>query len=100
MKSSIPKKPAPPRYHIDKRADQLAALIINPDDPDEALSTADAARLLGCSHQWLEIQRGKGEGPKFTRLSPRMIRYLRSDLIAWLRARAHQSTAEYRKESA
>lgn len=81
-----------PRHHVDRRAGQLAESLIA---ADEALSTAEAARLLGCSVQWLEIGRSRGYGPKFTRLSPRMVRYLRSDLIAWLRQRAHQCTAEY-----
>jgi predicted DNA-binding transcriptional regulator AlpA len=86
------------RYHIDRRAAVVADLLIN-GDPDEALNTRDAARLLGVSTQFLEIGRGRGTGPKFTRLSPRMIRYLRGDLVAWLRERAHSCTSEYRKSA-
>jgi predicted DNA-binding transcriptional regulator AlpA len=86
----------PRRHHIDRRANALATVI--GEAQDEALSTPETARLLGCSVQWLEIARSRGFGPRFTRLSPRMIRYLRSDLICWLRERAHHSTSEYDRE--
>lgn len=89
---------APKRHHVDRRAEQLVASLIT-DANDEALSTPDAAHVLGCSTQWLEIARTKNYGPKFTRLSPRMVRYMRSDLIAWLRERVHFSTSEYRKSA-
>jgi hypothetical protein len=82
------------RFNIDKRADQVAAFATD-GDPDEALDTYQTAQLLGVSHQWLEIRRAKGGGPKFTRVAPRMVRYVRRDIVNWLNKRKHESTAEY-----
>ena len=81
-------------YHIDRRAGRLAADIAA-GDPDELLSTRQIALLSGLSEQWFEIARGKGLGPPFIRMSARRIRYRRDSYVAWLMARAHQSTAEY-----
>jgi hypothetical protein len=59
------------------------------------LATDEVAALLCYSIQWVEIARHRGFGPPFIRLSPRRVRYLRSDVIAWLKTRRHASTAEY-----
>ena len=84
------------RSHIDRTASQMADLLAASTGDDQALTTVQAAKVAGCSPQYLEIGRCKGYGPPFIRFSPKMIRYLKSDLIAWLRSRArHQSTAEY-----
>ena len=82
-------------HHIDRRA----AAIVEQDtaDPDALLSTSDTAEWLGVSVQWLEIGRHKGYGPRFLKLSPKVVRYRRADVLAWLTERAHQRTAEYRK---
>jgi len=61
------------------------------------LSTRETADWLGNSVQWLEIGRSRGYGPPFVRVSPRVIRYRRGDVIEWLKARTHISTAAYRK---
>jgi hypothetical protein len=76
-----------PRLHLDKRAQDLAAQGSSA-DADQLLSTADLARWLGTSTQFLELGRSKGYGPKFIRLAPRCIRYRRSDALAWLEERA------------
>ena len=77
------------RHHIDRRA---AAVLQSQtqilETGDQALSTRSAADLLGVSHKTLELMRFQGCGPKYLRLAPRMIRYMRSDLFAWLRERA------------
>lgn len=81
------------RHHIDRRAHHIVA-----DDgasPDDLLDTPELADWLGVSHQWLEIGRNMGYGPKFKKLSSRMVRYRRGDVIAWLDERSHTSTAEY-----
>lgn len=83
------------RHHIDKRAGAVADTIVG--DDDEALDTNGAAHLIGCSTQFLEIGRAKGYGPKFVRLAPKMIRYRRGDIRAWLKERTYQRTSEYRK---
>ena len=47
--------------------------------------------------EFLEIGRSRGYGPKYVRMTPRMVRYLPSDIVAWLKERTYQSTAEYAK---
>ena len=83
------------RHHIDKRAEVLAQEI--DDNENDLLSTAQVANWLGVSVQWLEIGRGKDYGPKFVRIGPRVTRYRRVDVVAWLMSRVHASTAEYTK---
>ena len=83
----------PKTFHIDKRAQSIIAVDVGADD--ELLSTRELASWLGLSVQWLEIGRTRGYGPKFTRISPRMVRYRRGDVLKWLRSRTHGSTAEY-----
>lgn len=84
----------PRRSRIDRDAHQRADLLAARDDA--AFNTMEAAAFIGCSAGYLEGLRCTGGGPTFRRISPRMIRYLKSDLIEWLRSRArHQSTNEY-----
>jgi len=82
------------RHHIDRRA-QSTADTVSHGDPDEAFDTNETARLIHVSTQWLEIGRHKGYGPPFSRISRRMIRYRRRDIVDWLKARAHACTSEY-----
>jgi predicted DNA-binding transcriptional regulator AlpA len=89
---------APQNHHLDKRASDLADRIAGGGDEDELLSTKQIATLLGVSQQWLEIGRTRGYGVPFVRLSPRRVRYRRSDVIAWLKHRTHHATAEYSSE--
>ncbi|WP_132255337.1 helix-turn-helix transcriptional regulator [Methylobacterium segetis] len=56
-------------------------------NPDDLLRPNDAARLLGVSEVWLKKLRLADSGPRFVRLSERLIRYKRSDLLAWVEAR-------------
>lgn len=80
-------------HHIDKRAPRIIADVEG--DEDDLLTTAATAKWLGVSEPWLEAGRIKRYGPKYTRLSPRMIRYKRGDVLRWLKSRTHSSTAEY-----
>jgi predicted DNA-binding transcriptional regulator AlpA len=86
-------KSAPQSHHLDKRADQLTASDTGNDD--DLLTTKQVADWLGISTQWLEIGRSKNYGPRFVRISARVIRYTRGDVREWLRGRSHASTAEY-----
>jgi predicted DNA-binding transcriptional regulator AlpA len=88
---------APRTHHIDRRADAILTATTGTND-DDLLSTPEMAAWLGCSTQWLEIGRAKGYGPPFERLSPRMVRYRRGKVRAWLDERSHRSTAEYAKD--
>jgi hypothetical protein len=80
---------------LDRRADSLAAAGAG--NPDDLLLTEEVAAWLHVSMQWLEIGRCEGYGPPFKKLSPRMVRYKRSDVLEWLEGRSHASTAEYRR---
>jgi hypothetical protein len=88
----------PQRHHIDRRSADLAAAPAGSDD--ELLATADMARWLGCSVQWLTIGRHKGYGPPYSRIAPKMIRYRVGDARQWLAARSHTRTDEYRRPTA
>lgn len=85
----------PQRFHIDKRADRLAAEIAAGGDPDELLSDSQLAELSGMSIQWFQIGRVKGYAPPFIRLSPRRVRTRRADYVRWLEQRTHLRTSEY-----
>lgn len=91
------RKPAAKRHHIDRRAAGMLTQTGVADD--QLLSTKQLADFLGVSHQFLEIGRSKNYGPKFVRLSERVVRYRMSDVRRWLAQRAHASTAEYRVEA-
>jgi hypothetical protein len=85
---SPPKQQAPPRsHHLDKRASVIADSGAG--DPDDLLTSRDVAHWLGVTEQWVETGRVKNYGPPFTRLSPKVIRYRRGDIVKWLRSRTH-----------
>jgi predicted DNA-binding transcriptional regulator AlpA len=91
---SAPHKPQ--RHHIDRRATDLASEAKATGSEDQLFTTPELASYLGVSVQFLEIGRTKGVGPAFIRVTPRMVRYQKRDVIAWLSERAHASTADYR----
>jgi predicted DNA-binding transcriptional regulator AlpA len=97
--TNFPNKPKrgtkPGSLHIDKRAGPLLDSPISEGPDDELLTTEQVAQWLGVSVQFLEIQRGRNTGPRFVRISPRLIKYRRVDIRAWLKKRAHASTREY-----
>jgi predicted DNA-binding transcriptional regulator AlpA len=77
------------RHHIDRRAGQIAVDLENSSDAaDRLFTTKQLAGLLAVSEAWVEILRHKGLGPPSIKLGPRCIRYRRSDVLAWLKARA------------
>ena len=93
---SLPQSPAAERrLHIDRRADQLVQQ--GGGDGDDMLNTTGVAEWLGVSTQFLEIGRHLGYGPRFIRLTPRIVRYRRDDVLDWLRERQHRRTLEYTK---
>jgi predicted DNA-binding transcriptional regulator AlpA len=80
---------------VDRRAFELAQKGAAAGEADELLTTSEVSEWLRLSVPWLEIGRSKGYGPRFVRLSPRRVRYLRSSVLEWLRERQHQATREY-----
>jgi hypothetical protein len=85
---------APKRFHLDKRAAEIATS--NDGSDDELLTTEQISKWFGVSIQWIEIGRLRGYGPPFERLTARCIRYHRGKVRRWLDSRTHLSTAEYR----
>ena len=61
---------------------------------DPLLTTTKAAVVLGLSPRTLESLRVRGGGPIYFQVTPRAIRYRRSELDAWLAARRPNSTAD------
>ncbi|MDX2091084.1 MAG: hypothetical protein SFX73_24705 [Kofleriaceae bacterium] len=55
--------------------------------PDDALTRAETARLLGMSTAGLDQLRYHGDGPPFFRAGQRSIRYVRRDVLAYRNAR-------------
>lgn len=63
------------------------------DEAPEVLTTEQAATFLGCSTQFLEIARCKGDGPPFSKVGRRLIRYRKSTLLRWLEKNEVTSTS-------
>jgi predicted DNA-binding transcriptional regulator AlpA len=59
------------------------------------LQTPAAAARLGLSPSTLEKMRGRGDGPKFIRLTPKRVAYSVAALEEWVRAREYRSVKEY-----
>lgn len=49
------------------------------------LSTAEAADLTGLSSEWFYLARKKGDGPPYLRITSRVVKYDRDDLLGWFR---------------
>ena len=62
-------------------------------DSIELLTPKEAAGFLRLSESFLAKARMRGDGPRYRKLS-RSVRYLRADLLLWLKACAKTSTAE------
>jgi hypothetical protein len=87
QRSAKPKH-KPPKHHLDQRADSIIALGTIDGDDDLLLTTPQTALWLGVSVQFLEIGRSQGYGPPHVTLAPRVIRYRRDEVNAWLRERS------------
>ena len=59
----------------------------------EVMTTSECAAFLQCSTQHLEISRLRGDGPPFSKLGRRLIRYRKSALLDWLAKREVTSTS-------
>jgi hypothetical protein len=98
--SQSPKRPGtkPGSMHIDKRAGRLLADPISEGEDDDMLTTEEVADWLGVSTQFLELLRGRGTGPGFVDISPRIKKYRREAVRQWLRSRERRSTAQYQRK--
>ena len=63
-------------------------------DPNlTVFSTPQAARYAGLSISYLEVLRRIGGGPAYSNPTPRIVRYLKADLDAWLASRRRHNTS-------
>ena len=58
------------------------------------LTNAATAEFLGLKPNTLEIWRIQGRGPAFRKIG-RAVRYVETDVLAWLDAQTCNSTSEY-----
>jgi predicted DNA-binding transcriptional regulator AlpA len=66
--------------------------------PDDLLTTAEMAAILGIRINTAEIWRVYGKGPIFLKLGDGLrapVRYRRSDVVAWLEQRLRASTSAH-----
>jgi predicted DNA-binding transcriptional regulator AlpA len=84
----------PGTHHLDRRAGRILTEHVSEGPDDELLDTAAVASWLGVSVQWLILLRGKGEGPRYSRLSPKIVKYKRGEIKKWLRSRELTHTGE------
>ena len=84
---------------VERAVDEVVAVCAEEDiDCDlvrgGTLTVAQAAKFCQCSEAHLDNLRSKGGGPRFTRIGGRRIRYLKPDLIAWMRANSRSNTSK------
>jgi predicted DNA-binding transcriptional regulator AlpA len=60
----------------------------------ELLNPAEVSKWTGLSLGALAQLRYKGQGPKFIKLTPKTVRYLRGDVERWISASVQSRTGE------
>lgn len=60
------------------------------------LKNAQAAAILGLAPGTLSNLRSRGKGPRYIKISPRLVRYTREDIDAWMKAHMHEGSAAQR----
>ena len=66
----------------------------NANEQDGLLTAQEAAAYLGLTPRFLEMRRFNGNGPPYIRISSRCVRYLQSDLQAWVEDLRRTSTSD------
>jgi|688.fasta_scaffold581592_1 hypothetical protein len=59
------------------------------------LKTAQAADIAGTTERMFQEMRRTGRGPKYVRLSRKIVRYRLCDLLEWIEASLKTSTSEH-----
>jgi predicted DNA-binding transcriptional regulator AlpA len=79
----IPESRPPATSHFEE------AVVRNPvpTNEKEFLSQVEASALIGVHVNTLNKLSKGPDGPPYARLTPRLLRYKRSDLLAWLESR-------------
>lgn len=67
----------------------------NPGWLDEAVTTAEASRIMGIPVCTLHTWRSRGSGPHFLKLGSKSVRYQRRTLFEWMAARSCRNTADH-----
>lgn len=62
--------------------------------PPDLLTIQDAANYLGVHRSFLDRRRVAGGGPRFIRMSARVVRYSAIDLAEWLDLHRRMNTSE------
>jgi excisionase family DNA binding protein len=62
-------------------------------EPQNTLTSRQAAKYVGVSDAALRLWRSEGRGPRFFRAGEKLIRYRRADLDSWIESRLSQSGA-------
>jgi len=65
---------------------QIADLraVVERANPPDVMTTEECAVFLNVTTETLFSWRKRGEGPRFSKPTERMVRYLRTDVVAWL----------------
>ena len=66
--------------------------------PDDLLTTAETAAILGLKINTLEIWRVYGKGPIYVKMGDGLraaVRYRRSDVVAWIEGQLYASTSAH-----
>ena len=61
---------------------------------DRLLTPPEAADFISLTPRFLAVRRHRGDGPKFVRISSTCVRYLQSDLLAWIEELRRTSTSD------
>jgi predicted DNA-binding transcriptional regulator AlpA len=76
----------PPKTRITPTAAEIAAsLDVSTMHADDMFSTESLSRITSVHVQSYEKMRREGKGPKYLRISERIVRYRRRDVEAWLK---------------
>ena len=85
---------------IDRRTSSCHQAIDTTADPLEALLAEkrqvpqdSAAKFLGVSERKMEKMRREGDGPRFVRISNKLIRYRICDLIEYQESHLHENNS-------
>lgn len=62
-------------------------MAVAPSNEKEFLSQIEAAQMLGLHQNTLIALSKKKEGPPRSKISARLVRYRKADLIAWMESR-------------
>lgn len=63
-------------------------------DKNKALKPATVAEWLDTTTGALAQMRYMGQGPKFVKIGGRSVRYMETDVLAWIEAQTRQQTGD------